>query len=100
MFNAIFSAVVYAAIAVGLVEVIKNFLPENFNSVAKTVLGVVIEVVVAVLGAFIFDANETLITKIAIVVAAVGLAQVFYATILSLLTKLKDFLKSKTSENK
>lgn len=95
MLSAVLSAVVLAAVAVGLVEVIKNFLPSSINTIVKTIISVVVEVVIAVLGVLIFP-EATLPANIAVVVGAVGLAQVFYSTILAWITKLKDFLKSKT----
>lgn len=95
IFSGIVGAVVFATIAVGLVEVIKNFLPESLNSKIKAVISLAVEVIVAVVGGILI-ANDGAGAVVLTVIGTVALAQLFYTSIIALIQKLTKFLKSKT----
>lgn len=96
MLNLIFNAIVFAFVAVGVVELLKGFIPDTVGTKAKAIIALAVELVVAILGAFAFSGDATVVAKIATVVATVGIAQVGYETVVKLITKLTAFLKSKT----
>lgn len=95
MLNLVFNAIAFSVVAVGVVELLKGFIPDTVGSKAKAIIALVVELVVAILGAFAFSGDATVIAKIATVVATVGIAQVGYETVVKLITKLTAFLKSK-----
>lgn len=93
--SGLIGAVVFSAVAVGLVEVVKGFLPDTLSSKTKEVISLVIEVIVAIVGAVLIKADGAG----AVVLTAIGtvaFAQLFYTSIVSLIKKLTAFLKSKT----
>lgn len=95
--SGIIGAVVFAAVAVGLVEVVKNFLPKDLNSKIKTVIAIVIEVVVAVVGAILIK-NDGAGAVVITAIGTVALAQLFYEIIVNFINKLVEFLKSRVSK--
>lgn len=94
IFAGLTSAVIFAIIAVGLVEVVRNFLPTTLSSKVVTLISLGVEVVVAVIGAVLVRNNgfEAIILSI---IGTISFSQLFYTAIVSLIKKLTDFLQSK-----
>lgn len=98
MVNLIFSVLIASIIAVGYVEIVKNFFP-NCGPKVKTIIGIVFEALVGVgvsLVGALFDKTSVLtgvLRAIIIAVGTVGLAQFGYTYITSLITAVKDKLK-------
>lgn len=97
MLNVILNSIIFAIIGVGLVEFLKGILPETLGFKAKVIIALVVELLVAIFGAWAFSGDATIIAKIATVVATVGIAQLGYETVVKFITKLTEFLKSKIS---
>lgn len=97
MFNALVIVLVASVVSVGLVEVVKNFLPDSLNTIVKTIIGLVIELAVGVLTVLVFD-NTTVWAKIFEVVAIIAVSQLYYTTLVDLIRKLVAFLKSKITK--
>lgn len=96
--SGLIGALVFSIVAVGLVEVIKGFLPETVGSKAKEVISLAVEVVVAVVGAILIKADGVA----AVVLTAIGtvaLSQLFYTNVVALIKKLTEFLKSKVAKS-
>lgn len=97
MLNVVLPSIVYATVAVGIIEFLKNFFPETIKSKTKTFISLFVEIVVAVLGS-VFFTESTALTKWAIGVASVGIAQFEYSTIVTFFKELTKLLKSIVSK--
>lgn len=97
MLNFVFTAVVAAIVGVGLVDVVKNFIPETLPTFVKTIISVVIEAVVALAFFLVFPIGESVVGKILAgvfeVATAVGIAQVGYGYIAKLIKAIVEKLK-------
>lgn len=99
MLSLIFNAIVFAIVGCGIVELVKNIPAiSNVGTIAKTIISLVIELIVAVLGVLAFS-DGTVIAKIATVIATVGIAQIGYETVVKFIKKLTEFLKSKVTKS-
>lgn len=96
--SGVLDAVVFGFIAVGLVEVIKGFLPETVGSKAKEIIALVVEAVVAVVGAILVHTDGAAAVVIT-VIGTIALSQLFYTNVVALIKKLTEFLKSKVSKS-
>lgn len=95
IFTGLLAALVLSIVSVGLIQVVKTFLPESTGTIAKALIALGIEVVIAAVGAFaIYRAG--VVAVIVEVLATIAFSQLFFEVIVSLLDKLADFLKSKT----
>lgn len=98
MVNLILSVLIASVIAVGYVEIVKNFFPD-FSPKIKTVVGIVFEALVGVgvsLVGALFDKTSVVtgvLRAIIIAVGTVGAAQFGYTYITSFITAIKDKLK-------
>lgn len=97
MFNALLIVFVASIVSVGLVEVVKNFLPSTLNTIIKTIIGLVIELAIGILTVFVFD-TSTIAAKIFEVIAIISISQLYYTTLVDLIRKLVTFLKSKVTK--
>lgn len=94
IFTGLVSAVIFAIIAVGLVEFVKNFLPTTLNSKIITLISLGVEVIVAVLGAVLVR-NSGFEAIVVSIIGTISLSQLFYTVIVSLIKKLTELLQSK-----
>lgn len=88
--------------SVGILEVIKSLVPiiSKTNGIVKTIISVVIELVVAILGTIVFGKSGNItgiIYDIVVVLLVIGFAQIGYETFVKFIKKLTDFLKSKVT---
>lgn len=99
-------SLILGAASVGILEVVKNLIPaiSKANAVVKTIISIVIELIVAILGVVVFgkSGNVTgIIYDVVVVLLVIGFAQIGYETFVKFIKKLTDFLKSKiTSTSK
>lgn len=93
------SVVIASFIAIGLVEVVKNFLPENMSSKVKAIIGIGVEAVVAVMFVISFGQGLTVFAKIATVISTIAVSQLLYENLVNLLKRLADYLKSKVKKD-
>lgn len=96
--SGVLDATVFGCIAVGLVEVIKGFLPETVGSKAKETIALIVEAVVAVVGAVLVRTDGAAAVVIT-VIGTIALSQLFYTNVVALTKKLTEFLKSKVSKS-
>lgn len=94
----VLNVIIASIIAIGLVEVVKNFLPDSLDSKIKTIIGIAIELAVAVVFVILLGGGVSIFAKIAVILATVSVSQLFYEVIIRLLNKLVDFLKSKANK--
>lgn len=95
--SGLIGAVVFALVAVGLVEALKNFIPETVSAKAKAVVSLVVEIIVAVVGAFLIK-NDGPGAIVLTVIGTIALSQLFYTNVVDVLRKLTAFLKSKSNK--
>lgn len=86
------------AIAVGLIDVVKAFLPSWFNAKGKTVVAVVLEVTVSWLLAAV--SGYSVIQIIFTIVCTVAIAQLLYEYVLKILKSIADYFKFKNTWNR
>lgn len=98
LLTTIFNVLISSFVAIGLVEVIKNFLPESLNSKVKTIISLVVELIAAVVYVVAFGAGTSVFIKIITVVATVATSQLLYENVINLLKKLTELIKSKLSK--
>lgn len=94
---------VLSTVSIGWLELIKSLIPvfSKVNSTIKTIISIVIELIVAILGVIAFGKSGNtvgIIYDVMVVVLTVGFAQVGYETSVKFIKKLTDFLKSKITE--
>ena len=98
MVSLILSILVAAVIAVGLTDVLKNFLPANLPTRVKTAVGVVVDagigVAVALVSASMNGANAlgAVLSCIVVAIGTVGVANVGYNYIAKLIAGIKEKL--------
>lgn len=97
MFNALLIVFVASIVSVGLVEVVKNFLPNTLNTLVKTIIGLVIELAIGTLTVFVFDSN-TVAAKVFEIIAVISISQLYYTTLVDLIRKIVAFLKNKVTK--
>lgn len=95
--SGLIGAVVFALVAVGLVEALKNFIPDTVTAKGKAVVSLVVEIVVAVVGAFLIK-NDGPGAIVLTIIGTVALSQLFYTNVVAVLSKLTAFLKSKAGK--
>ena len=79
-------------IVIGLMEVVKNFLPENVNKKITTIISLVIGVVIPV--GFGIVSKSGVVEIVLTTIGVVGLTQTTYNFILKLLKTLIDKIKA------
>jgi len=98
MVNLILSVLIASIIAVGYVDIIKNFFPKAGPRV-KTIIGIVFEVLIGIgvsLVGALFDKTSVatgVLRAIIIAIGTVGVSQFCYSYIASFITAIKDKLK-------
>ncbi|MCF0126425.1 MAG: hypothetical protein HUJ68_11875 [Clostridia bacterium] len=100
MVNLILNVLVASVIAVGFVDLVKNFFPKA-STAGKTVIGIVFEVLVGIGVSFVsslFDNTSVLtgvLRAIVTAVGTVGASQFCYTYIASLISAIKNKLSNK-----
>lgn len=99
-FAGISLAVVSSIIAVGLVQVVKQFLPEDASSKLKAGIALGIEVVIGLVAAIAqaYFMGFNFFTFAMVLLATAALSQLFYDVIVALIAKLTSLIKSKTDK--
>lgn len=98
MLSVIITVLIAAFISVGLVDVVKNYLPEETGAKTKTTVSVIIAAIVGGLLGFVLD--KGVITIIAVVIGSIATANNGYNYLLSLIKKLKDYIEAKIASIK
>jgi len=96
MFNLLLTAAVSTFLAVGLVDVIKVFLPETTKAQVKAIVAILVELAISIFTGLI--GGLTVVQLIFVVIATVAASQIFYNDIIKLFTSLISFIKSKISK--
>lgn len=95
LLTTIFNVLISSFVAIGLVEVIKNFLPDSLNSKVKTIISLVVELIAAAVYVAAFGAGTSVFIKVITVIATVATSQLLYENVVSLLKKLTELISSK-----
>lgn len=97
MLNLLLTVAVSTFLAVGLIDVIKVFLPETTKPQIKAIVAILVELVISIfIGLFVSELK--IVQLIFVAIATIATSQIFYNDVLKLFTSLISFIKSRISK--